>query len=67
MYGDAFIIHCKKGGEEGIVVVDGGPSSKGRLNVFNYEVENYNPIDLMILLAGFYYSKRKRWIPACQC
>ena len=49
MYGDAFIIHCKKGGEEGIVVVDGGPSSNGRLNVFDNEVENYNPIDLMIL------------------
>ena len=49
MYGDAFIIHCQKDGEEGVVVVDGGPSSNGRMNVFVNEVEKYNPIDLMIL------------------
>ena len=35
MYGDAFIIHCQKDGEEGVVVVDGGPSSNGRMTVLD--------------------------------
>lgn len=48
-YGDAFILHCRKGDNKGIVVVDGGQSSNRRFNQFVSEVENLGHIDLMVL------------------
>ena len=49
-HGDAFIMHCFKGGAGGIVVVDGGASSSNaRLNPFLTEVEKLDCIDLMVL------------------
>jgi hypothetical protein len=33
-YGDAFLIHCNKGDEEGWIVVDGGPLMLKNKSVF---------------------------------
>lgn len=46
-HGDSFIIHCKKDGNEGVVVVDCGPSS----NYINIKkrLESLSVIDLLIL------------------
>ncbi len=46
-HGDCFIIHCFKGGEEGIIVIDGGPT-KCRTEV-KRKLKNIGCIDLMIL------------------
>ena len=48
-HGDAFIIHCFKGDNEGFIVVDGGPYVNPRLNPFIKAVESLPRIDLMIL------------------
>lgn len=48
-HGDALILHCNKSDKKGIIVIDGGPSSNPRFNPFITEVENYLPIDLMVL------------------
>ena len=48
-YGDAFILHCKKGDEEGWIVVDGGPIKRKINSVFLQEVEKLPHIDLMVL------------------
>lgn len=48
-YGDAFILHCKKGDEEGRIVVDGGPIKRKINSVFLQEVEKLPHIDLMVL------------------
>lgn len=49
LHGDAFIIHCFKGENEGYVIVDGGPNRNPNLNPFISEVENIAHIDLMIM------------------
>lgn len=49
LHGDAFIIHCFKGDNEGYIIVDGGPSLKPILNPFICEVEKIEHIDLMIM------------------
>lgn len=48
-HGDAMIIHCVKGDNRGTIVVDGGPYTNARLNRFVKVVEDFNPVDLMIL------------------
>lgn len=48
-HGDAIIIHCTREENNGVVVVDGGPSSNIRLNPFLSEIEKLNHIDLMVL------------------
>lgn len=48
-YGDAFIMHCRKGDEAGIVVVDGGQGVNPLRNKFLKEVECLENIDLMVL------------------
>ena len=48
-HGDAIIIHCTQDENNGIVVVDGGPSSNPRLNPFLWEIEKLDHIDLMVL------------------
>lgn len=48
-HGDAFIIHCYKGDEEGYIIVDGGPLKKPIFNPFLKEVENISHIDLIVL------------------
>lgn len=48
-HGDAFFIHCQKGGEEGWIVVDGGPSGNKKLNPFIHEVETLPSVDLMVM------------------
>ena len=47
LYGDAIILNCHKGNEEGIVVVDGGPNKDCRKIVA--EFEKLGTIDLMVL------------------
>lgn len=49
MHGDAFFLHCWKGEEYGVIVVDGGPSSNALRNPFVNEVEKLPKIDLMVL------------------
>lgn len=49
LHGDAFIIHCYKGDNEGYIIVDGGPYRNPILNPFINEVENISHIDLMIM------------------
>ena len=49
LHGDAFIIHCYKGDNEGYIIVDGGPNRNPRLNPFISEVEKISHIDLMIM------------------
>lgn len=48
-HGDAIIIHCVKGDNKGIIIVDGGPCTNPRLNPFISEVEKIEQIDLMVL------------------
>ena len=49
LYGDAFIIHCYKGDNEGYIIVDGDPNRNPILNPFIDEVEKIGHIDLMIM------------------
>lgn len=49
LHGDAFIIHCYKGDNDGYIIVDGGPNINSRLNPFINEVEKISHIDLMIM------------------
>lgn len=49
LHGDAFIIHCYKGNNEGYIIVDGGPNRNPILNPFIKEVEKIGHIDLMIM------------------
>lgn len=46
-HGDSFIIHCNKGDNEGIIIVDCGPSS-GYINIMK-RLEAFCVIDLLIL------------------
>ena len=48
-HGDALILHCSKGEDKGIVVIDGGPYANPRFNPFLKEIEDHLPIDLMVL------------------
>lgn len=48
-HGDAFIIHCFKGANEGFIIVDGGPYVNKLRNPFLSEVEKLTKIDLLIL------------------
>lgn len=48
-HGDALILHCSKGGNRGVIVIDGGPYANPRFNPFIREIENCLPVDLMIL------------------
>ena len=48
-HGDAFILHCYKGDNEGYVVVDGGPYSMHSWNFISKQFEDIPHIDLMIL------------------
>ena len=48
-HGDALILHCNKSDKRGIIVIDGGPSTNPRFNPFIKEVDNFLPIELMIL------------------
>ena len=65
-HGDAIIIHCTQGKNNGIIVVDGGPYVNPLKNPFISEVERLDFIDLMILthhdsdhISGIlYYFKR---------
>ncbi len=47
LYGDAFILRCRKGKETGIVVIDGGPRKCSRKIVD--ELDKLGTIDLMVL------------------
>lgn len=47
LHGDAFILHCQKGNNKGVVVVDGGPNKKSR-NIVT-RLDALGMIDLMIL------------------
>lgn len=47
LHGDAFIIHCQKGKNKGLVVVDGGPNKNSR-DVVN-QLDALGTIDLMVL------------------
>lgn len=46
-HGDAFIIHASKGGNNGVIVVDGGPA-QSRIKVLR-RLEQFDIIDLMVL------------------
>ena len=68
MHGDALFLHCHKDGQEGTIIVDGGPSGNATKNPFVREIENLPQKDLMILthfdndhLEGikFYIKKHK--------
>lgn len=47
LHGDSFILHCHKGENSGLVVVDGGPSKKSRKVV--EKLDKLGTIDLMVL------------------
>ena len=47
LHGDAFILHCHKNGNNGVIVVDGGPYRDSRKIVSHLDA--LNTIDLMIL------------------
>lgn len=49
LHGDAFIIHCYKGDNEGYIIVDGGPNRNPKLNPFVKEIEAIRHIDLMVM------------------
>ena len=49
MHGDALFLHCHKDGQEGIIIVDGGPSENATKNPFVSEIENLPQKDLMLL------------------
>ena len=46
-YGDSFVIECEKGGQRGVVLVDGGPQGYGE--VVEKKVEEVGTPDLMVL------------------
>lgn len=46
-FGDAFILHCRKDENTGIIIVDGGPNACGR-NIVN-QFKQISKIDLMVL------------------
>lgn len=46
-FGDAFILHCRKGENTGVIIVDGGPNACGR-NIVN-QFKQIPKIDLMVL------------------
>lgn len=48
LHGDSFILKTKKGDEEGLIVVDGGPG-KSDENEFYREIIKYPSIDLMVM------------------
>ena len=47
LHGDAFILHCHKNGNNGVIVVDGGPYRDSRKIVSHLDA--LNTIDLMVL------------------
>lgn len=47
LHGDSFILHCKKGENDGIVVVDGGPHQDSYK--IKEALEEYSNIDLMVI------------------
>lgn len=47
LHGDAFILYCRKGNNNGIVVVDGGPVQDS-FKIVN-RLEELGTIDLMVL------------------
>ncbi|WP_308230642.1 MBL fold metallo-hydrolase [uncultured Prevotella sp.] len=47
LHGDAFILHCQKNGNNGVIVVDGGPYRDSRKIVSHLDA--LNTIDLMVL------------------
>ena len=48
-HGDAFILHCYKGDNEGYVVVDGGPDCLRSYNFISKQFDHIPHIDLMVL------------------
>ncbi|MEL5893471.1 hypothetical protein AAE250_08205 [Bacteroides sp. GD17] len=67
-HGDALILHCSKGINKGVIVIDGGPYVNPRFNLFVSEVENHLPIDLMVMthfdddhLVGIKKFIEKHW------
>lgn len=48
-FGDAFILHCRKGDIHGVVVVDGGYGHNPLRNKFLEEIEKVDNINLMVL------------------
>ena len=47
-YGDSFVIECDKGGNHGLVVVDGGPNGCGKILKAKLDELGERP-DLMVL------------------
>lgn len=47
--GDALFLHCKKGKEEGWIIVDGGPSQNAKFNPFIREIEKLPSHDLIVM------------------
>ena len=47
--GDALFLHCKKGNEEGWIIVDGGPSQNAKFNPFIKEIEDLPSLDLIVM------------------
>lgn len=47
LHGDAFILHCQKNGNDGVIVVDGGPNRDSRKIVS--QLDALETIDLMVL------------------
>ena len=48
-YGDAFILYCYKGDNEGDIVVDGGPDCWRSYNFISKQFDSIPHIDLMVL------------------
>ncbi|MBD5197481.1 MAG: hypothetical protein HDS89_08535 [Bacteroidales bacterium] len=48
-FGDAFILHCRKGENKGIIVIDGGYGINSQKNRFLSEIKNIKTVDLMVL------------------
>ena len=46
-YGDSFIIECEKGGQRGVVLVDGGPKGCGK--IVEKKVKEVGTPDLLVL------------------
>ena len=47
MYGDAFVLHCRKGDNTGVIVIDGGPCKNSNQVVDQFD--KIGTIDLMVL------------------
>ena len=47
LHGDAFVLHCQKNGNNGVIVVDGGPNRDSRKIVS--QLDALGTIDLMVL------------------